>query len=127
MLKQQALLEGKLKGLNLSQTMRQWTKQTGHPLVTVTILNTTHISLKQQRFMLDSLAKSDSTEWYIPFTYSVEQVGSTGAVSVSNQADITNLFDKIEWLNPGKELGKYNIFKNVLYLTGLINFIFSQS
>ena len=127
MLKQQALLEGKLKGLNLSQTMRQWTKQTGHPLVTVTILNTTHISLKQQRFMLDSLAKSDSTEWYIPFTYSVEQVGSTGAVSVSNQADITNLFDKIEWLNPGKELGKYNIFKNFLYLTGLINFIFSQS
>ena len=86
--------------------MKQWTKQTGHPLVTVNILNNTHLSFKQQRFMLDSLAKSDSTEWYIPITFSVEQVGSTGAVSASNLAGISNLFDKIEWLNPGKELGK---------------------
>jgi aminopeptidase N len=40
--------------LNLAEAMRQWTKLTGHPLVTITNINNTHISIKQQRFVLNS-------------------------------------------------------------------------
>ena len=34
--------------------MRQWTKQSGHPVVSVNKINKTHISIKQQRFVLNS-------------------------------------------------------------------------
>lgn len=40
--------------LNLTEAMRQWTKQSGHPLVSVNKINNTHISIKQQRFVLNS-------------------------------------------------------------------------
>jgi len=40
--------------------MRRWTKQRGHPLVTVKILNSTHISLTQKRFVLNSTTKYEA-------------------------------------------------------------------
>jgi len=40
--------------------MRRWTKQRGHPLVTVIILNSTHISLTQKRFVLNSTTKYEA-------------------------------------------------------------------
>ncbi len=76
--------------------MRQWTRQQGHPLVTVHVTDT-QIKLKQSRFLLDSMAsKVENLEWYIPFTYSIEKIASNGN-SPTNQANIENLYDKIYW------------------------------
>jgi aminopeptidase N len=86
--------------------MRQWTRQKGHPLVSVNILNNTHISLKQQLFLLDSLATDDTHfKWYIPFTYSIEKFGSNGQ-SFTNIASISNLDNKIVWFNPEENESK---------------------
>ncbi len=43
----------------LSKAMVTWTKQRGHPVVTVHKINKTHISLSQHRFVLDSTFKLD--------------------------------------------------------------------
>ena len=37
--------------------MTSWTKQKGHPLVTVTVLNATTIRVSQQRYILHMSAK----------------------------------------------------------------------
>lgn len=50
----QAILEDKLNDVNLTTAMTSWTKQKGHPVVHVRILNSTHVSIRQNRFVLDS-------------------------------------------------------------------------
>jgi aminopeptidase N len=40
--------------LRLSNVMNTWTKQMGHPLVKVRLLNQTHISVSQSHFLLDA-------------------------------------------------------------------------
>lgn len=40
--------------------MRRWTKQRGHPLVTIKLLNSTHASISQQRFVLNSTTKYEA-------------------------------------------------------------------
>lgn len=50
----QAIQEDKLKDVDISKVMTSWTKQKGHPVVTVKHLNSTHISVRQHRFLLDA-------------------------------------------------------------------------
>jgi aminopeptidase N len=45
---------------DLAKVMISWTKQKGHPVVTVHKINKTHISLSQNRFVLDSTFKLDA-------------------------------------------------------------------
>lgn len=46
--------ENKSNGVNLLDVMTSWTKQKGHPVVTLKRINDTHISLEQNRFLVDS-------------------------------------------------------------------------
>ena len=39
-----------------------------------------------------------SFKWWIPFSHSIETVGSTS--SFTNEVGPSNVFDKITWLNP---------------------------
>ena len=52
---QQAVLEDKLKDVDIANVMTSWTKQKGHPVVTIKIVNNTHITIRQNRFVLDSI------------------------------------------------------------------------
>jgi aminopeptidase N len=56
----QANDEGKLLNVNLSQMMPTWTRQKGHPVIHIKVLNSTHISVKQHRFVFDSTSSIDS-------------------------------------------------------------------
>ena len=40
-----------------------------------------------------------SFEWYIPFSYSSDTVGT--ANQQSNKADASNIYSRIDWLQPG--------------------------
>jgi hypothetical protein len=53
LIEKRASTECKMSNLNLTQIMNAWTKQMGHPLVSVKILNQTHILLNQQHFLFD--------------------------------------------------------------------------
>ncbi len=57
----QAKSEGRLESYksnaSFMDTMKSWTKQRGHPVVHVEVLNSTHIKVKQNRFVLDSNTK----------------------------------------------------------------------
>jgi hypothetical protein len=44
-----------------------------------------------------------SYKWFVPFTYSVEKLGSG---SDALNANIDNLYDKIEWLKQNEENSK---------------------
>lgn len=109
--------ENKLKDVNLTNVMLSWTRQKGHPIVHVKMINSTHISLKQKLFTLDLQTASQingPNKWYVPFTYSIENYGSNQ--SYTNLVDTNNLYDKIVWLKPDKDEGKFEIpkflFKN---------------
>ena len=52
--KKEASNECKLKKLNLTDVMNTWTKQMGHPLVTIKTLNQIHLALSQTHFLFDS-------------------------------------------------------------------------
>lgn len=43
-----------MNGANLSTIMFTWTRQSGHPIITVKRLNTTHLSVSQAPFMMNS-------------------------------------------------------------------------
>ena len=45
--------EGKLIGLRLDDIMRTWTKQMGHPVVTIRRVDSQTIVLTQNHFLLD--------------------------------------------------------------------------
>lgn len=49
--------------MSLTRVMNTWTKQMGHPLVTVEILNTTHFAISQEHFLFDSTAKPDRSDY----------------------------------------------------------------
>lgn len=53
--------ENKSHGLDLVKVMTSWTKQKGHPVVTIKRVNNTHISLEQNRFLTDA-TKSNLNE-----------------------------------------------------------------
>ena len=47
------MIDNKLNGIkNFKEMMHTWTKQKGHPVVHLTV-NSTHLTLKQNRFILD--------------------------------------------------------------------------
>jgi aminopeptidase N len=63
----QAKNENKLKDLSKEDfvaAMNTWTKLNGHPVVTVKKLNSTHISLRQNKFLLDSLYPIETLRRY---------------------------------------------------------------
>lgn len=43
-----------MNGFNLSTIMYSWTRQSGHPIITVKRFNTTHISVSQAPFSIAS-------------------------------------------------------------------------
>ena len=45
--------EGKLTEVNLTTVMNTWTKQMGHPLITIERLNENSIRISQKHFLLD--------------------------------------------------------------------------
>ena len=55
--KKQVKLEDKKIIPDLAKIMTTWTKQMGHPVVTVQILNETTITLTQNHFLLDPSTK----------------------------------------------------------------------
>lgn len=48
------MFEDKLKDVNISNVMTTWTKQKGHPVVTIRSINSTHVAIRQNRFIFDS-------------------------------------------------------------------------
>ena len=46
--------DGKLENLNLTNIMNTWTRQMGHPVVTIQKVNSTTINITQKHFLLDS-------------------------------------------------------------------------
>ena len=50
----QAHSESKLTGVNLTDVMLTWTKQKGHPMVNISVINDTHILVKVSPFSVDS-------------------------------------------------------------------------
>jgi hypothetical protein len=60
---QRALLENRIQFLNLTHIMNTWTKQMGHPLVTVTIINSTHFSISQEQFLFDASQKPARSDY----------------------------------------------------------------
>ena len=102
--------EDKLENFNkyedFKKTMESWTLQKGHPLLTVTRLNNTHISVQQNRFVLDSNYPSESlkeTKWNIPFSYSIESSQSSVREINTLIVNPNNLFDKVQWVGSQKE------------------------
>jgi aminopeptidase N len=46
-------MELKLLNLNLTDVMNTWTKQMGHPVITINRINSTSIQIRQKQFLLD--------------------------------------------------------------------------
>ena len=60
------------------------------------------------------LTKTNSYEWFIPFTYSIETIG--GNSSILNSYNISNIHPKVTWIKPeNKKSSKRLIFINYLY------------
>ena len=98
----------------------------GHPLVTIKTLNKTHISLSQTHFLFDStsippsssykykktitkivflniiwfLIKTFSYEWYIPFTYSIENSEPQENGLAAKNFNISNIHNRVIWIDP---------------------------
>jgi aminopeptidase N len=45
--------EGKLTEVNLTSVMNTWTKQMGHPVITIERINANNIRISQKHFLLD--------------------------------------------------------------------------
>ncbi|CAF0711353.1 unnamed protein product [Brachionus calyciflorus] len=121
---EQAKNENKLTGVNITNVMTSWTKQKGHPVVHVKRINSTHISVSQNRFVLDSNAAQSSLKdvlWYVPLTLSVEKIGSKDS-SFTNQVNPYNLFDKIIWIDPSK----YEVILNLNQSLASDNFLIAN-
>ncbi len=43
-----------MPSVNITVAMSSWTKQKGHPIVNIKKINKTHVSISQNRFVLDS-------------------------------------------------------------------------
>ncbi len=63
--KKEADEENKLKDFNITRIMSSWTKQKGHPVIHIKKINNTHLSVKQNRFVLDSNYPKDSLNEYL--------------------------------------------------------------
>ena len=57
---EQALIDNKPQNVNITSAMSSWTKQKGHPVVNIKKINKTHISISQNRFVLDSTIPTQS-------------------------------------------------------------------
>ena len=55
-----------------------------------------------------------SIKWHIPFTHSIETVGSD-YVSFTNQVNENNLWNKVAWLSPDKPEGKHFFVQVQIY------------
>ena len=58
---EQAVEEGKLNGINLTTAMYTWTKQMGHPVITIKQLNSTAFSISQKHFLFDPTGKPEAS------------------------------------------------------------------
>ncbi|CAF0852077.1 unnamed protein product [Brachionus calyciflorus] len=114
-LDKQAKNESKLLRVNFTDAMVTWTKQKGHPVVQIKKINSSHLSISQNRFILDSNVVQTTLRevlWYIPLTLSIEKIGSEGS-SFTNQVDPSNLFDKVIWISPTKNEIILNLDQNM--------------
>lgn len=50
------------KAFELEKKMSSWTRQSGHPLITVKKINSTHILVEQKPFIKNPIA-SDISDW----------------------------------------------------------------
>ena len=55
--------DDKLLGLNLTSIMNRWTRQMGHPVVTIQLVNSTTINITQTHFLLDQSSKPVSSPY----------------------------------------------------------------
>jgi len=60
---EQALSEGKLNGINLTTAMFTWTKQMGHPVITIKQLNSSAFSISQKHFLFDPTGKPEASPY----------------------------------------------------------------
>ena len=121
---EQAVSEGKLIGYNLTQIMNTWTRQMGHPLITIKQLNNSAFSISQKHFLLDPEAKPSEPspyeyKWYVPFSYSVEKLGAKNDATFA--ANITNLYNRLIWLLPSEN--ESNCLIKIKFLC-TVNFLF---
>jgi len=49
-----------LPDIDFTQVMTTWTKQKGHPVLHMQVLNKTHVKVKQNRYVLDSTVPVES-------------------------------------------------------------------
>ncbi|CAF0929907.1 unnamed protein product, partial [Brachionus calyciflorus] len=100
---QQVSSGSEFKDVNLTSVLNTWTKQMGYPLVTVKLLNKTHISLSQEHFLYDpSLPVQESPykyKWYIPFSFTQEHLTSSDK-SKALDYNVSNIYKNINWINP---------------------------
>jgi hypothetical protein len=59
-----ALSEGKLNNTNLGDVMNTWTRQMGHPVVTVNQTSADTFTLTQKHFLLNPISKPSEVSEY---------------------------------------------------------------
>ncbi len=91
--------KGGVNGVDLAEVMAVWTKQAGHPVVTVTTDYASDcLIVTQKQFKRDPLAIGSDLKWTIPFTYSIES--RFNEFSAMSNMNISNIKDTIEWVRP---------------------------
>ncbi|KAJ8973357.1 hypothetical protein NQ317_001401 [Molorchus minor] len=76
----------------LSEIMKNWTVETGFPLVEVT-LNGTQVTVTQERFVLNLEDRDTTTKWYVPISF-----------TTSNDQNMFSQTSPVAWLTPDSDL-----------------------
>ncbi|KAB0798929.1 hypothetical protein PPYR_06809 [Photinus pyralis] len=92
--------------LTIGEIMDTWSLQVGYPLVTVTRdYQSNSAVLKQERFILDTEERDNTSCWWIPITYTTEQQINTTYSGTHSWMEcplkteiINNLPDKNQWI-----------------------------
>lgn len=90
---------------DLASVMSVWTKQAGHPVVTVTLDDVKdQLVVTQKQFKRDPLAKQGDFKWTIPFTYSIESNVFLDKPTEMDSMNISTIKDSIDWIKPTEEV-----------------------
>lgn len=94
--------------VSIARFLTGWTTQPGYPVVTITRNNATHVTVSQQRFLLQNRQHTDQTRWEIPLTFATSEEPNFASTSARFLLSSTMPSTTIQ-LNAGKNWTIFNV------------------